>query len=671
MQSTTILNPQQRQAIDHLGSPLLVLAGAGSGKTRVITHKIAHLIQQCGLEPRHITAVTFTNKAAREMKDRVGRLLPGNLSRNLTVSTFHSLGLGMLRKEYHRLGYRNGFSVYDAQDTEALLRELTDKDTFEIDRSGCRWQISQWKNALILPEAAQQQADDEVGFTHAKIYARYQRQLSAYNALDFDDLIVLPVKLLEEHNDARERWQNKIRHLLIDEYQDTNGAQYALMRLLVGINPGLTVVGDDDQSVYAWRGARPENLSLLVKDYPTLRVIKLEQNYRSTERILQTANRLIANNGHLFEKRLWSGQQLGEPVQIIPCKSPEHEAERVVSEILKSQFKHRDDYSNYAILYRGNHQARPLERVLREHHIPYKVSGSTSFFEHAEVKDVLAYLRLIANPDDDPAFLRIVNTPRREVGTATLEKLGQYANQRSIGLFAACQELGLSQHLSSRSRLRLEGFTDWVQEMSRKAQHGDPNHIARTMVDEIGYRDWLMETSKKPEVAERRMKNVAELLNWLDHLAKEKMGQSDGIAGLVAHLSLIGLLDRNSDEQSQNEVNLMTLHAAKGLEFAHVYIVGMEENLLPHHTSCEDKQLEEERRLAYVGITRAQRTLSLSFTTSRTRGGESCECEPSRFLKELPAEHVLWEDGASRASGPEVRERGKAHLANLKAILSQ
>jgi len=670
MQSKTTLNSQQRQAINHLGSPLLVLAGAGSGKTRVITQKIAHLIQQCGLEPRYITAVTFTNKAAREMKQRVGRLLPGRLSRNLTISTFHSLGLGMLRKEFHRLGYRAGFSIYDAQDTEALLRELTDKDTNKIDRSGCRWQISHWKNALLMPEAALQQAEDEISFFHAKIYARYQRQLCAYNALDFDDLIVQPVRLLEEHHETRERWQNKIRHLLIDEYQDTNGAQYALMRLLIGINQGLTVVGDDDQSVYAWRGARPENLTILVEDYPTLQVIKLEQNYRSTERILQTANRLIANNGHLFEKRLWSGQELGEPVQVIPCKTPEHEAERVVSEILKSQFKRRDDYGDYAILYRGNHQARPLERVLREHHIPYKVSGSTSFFEHFEVKDILAYLRLIANPDDDPAFLRVVNTPRREIGTATLEKLGQYANQRKIGLFAASRELGLSQHLASRSRLRLEHFVDWVQEISRKAQQGDPTQIAHTMVDEIGYRDWLMETSKKPEVAERRMKNVVELLDWLDHLAKERMDPSDGIGGLVAHLSLIGLLDRNSDGQAGNEVNLMTLHAAKGLEFAHVCIVGMEEHLLPHHTSCEDKQLEEERRLAYVGITRARKTLSLSFTASRTRGGEPCACEPSRFLNELPAEHVIWEDGTSRTSGPEVRERGKAHLANLKAILS-
>ncbi len=670
MQSKTTLNPQQSYAINHLGSPLLVLAGAGSGKTRVITHKIAHLIQQCGLEPRHITAVTFTNKAAREMKDRVGRLLPKNLSRNLTISTFHSLGLGMLRQECHHLGYRSGFSIYDTQDTEALVRELTAKDTNEVDRSGCRWQISHWKNALIMPEAALQHAEDESGFTHARIYARYQRQLSAYNALDFDDLVVQPVKLLEQHHDIRERWQNKIRHLLIDEYQDTNGAQYALMRLLVGVNQGLTVVGDDDQSVYAWRGARPENLARLVEDYPSLKVIKLEQNYRSTEHILQTANRLITNNSHLFEKRLWSAQELGERVRVITCKSPEHEAERVVSEILHSQFKRRDDFKDYAILYRGNHQARPLERVLREHHIPYKLSGSTSFFEHSEVKDVLAYLRLIANPDDDPAFLRIVNTPRREIGAATLEKLGQYANQRDIGLFAASQELGLSQHLPSSARLRLERFTDWVQETSRKAQHGDASKIIRSMIEEIEYRDWLMETSKKPEIAEKRMNNVVELLDWLDRLAKDRLDQSEGIGGLVAHLCLVGLLDRNSDQKTGNEVNLMTLHAAKGLEFAHVWIVGVEENLLPHHSSSEDEQLEEERRLAYVGITRARKTLSLSFSTSRTRSGEPCECEPSRFLGELPAEHVIWEDGATRASGAEVRERGKAHLANLKAMLS-
>ncbi|MDH5453969.1 MAG: UvrD-helicase domain-containing protein, partial [Paracoccaceae bacterium] len=403
------LNPRQREAVRHLDGPLLVLAGAGSGKTRVITAKIAHLIEHAGVSARHITAVTFTNKAAREMKGRVGRLLGADAGRGLSISTFHTLGLNILRRELSAAGLRAGFSIFDEQDVEQLLRELSKKNEADKDTlQRARRQISAWKNDLIDPEAAMARADSDFDAFHAALYAAYQRALRVYNAVDFDDLILLPVSLLRTAPELRERWQNRIRYLLVDEYQDTNGAQYELVKLLAGVRAALTVVGDDDQSIYAWRGARPENLVRLREDFPRLHVIKLEQNYRSTGRILHAANTLIANNEHVFEKKLWSQLGPGDPLRVVNCRDEEDEAERVVSEIIQHRFNASAPYSSFAILYRGNHQARPFEKALRTQNIPYFLSGGTSFFARSEVKDVVAYLRLLVNPDDDSAFLRVI-----------------------------------------------------------------------------------------------------------------------------------------------------------------------------------------------------------------------------------------------------------------------
>ncbi|MGD8644276.1 MAG: UvrD-helicase domain-containing protein, partial [Chromatiales bacterium] len=516
------LNPPQREAVRHLGSPLLVLAGAGSGKTRVITHKIAYLIREGGVEPRNIAAITFTNKAAREMKERAGKLLSSAEGKGLTVSTFHTLGLTMLRREHKRLGYKPGFSIFDAQDTATLLKELGRKDdSGAAQDDATRWQLSRWKNDLLTPEEAIETAEDAKALAQAQLYARYQRQLKAYNAVDFDDLIMQPVRLLQDDAEAREYWQGRLRYLLIDEYQDTNACQYELVKLLTGITARLTAVGDDDQSIYAWRGARPENLARLQQDFPSLKVIKLEQNYRSTERILSSANHLIAQNPHVFEKRLWSALGKGDALRVIPCADADQEAERVVSEILKHRFKHRSEYRDYAILYRGNHQARPFEKVLREHNIPYKISGGNSFFERAEVKDVMAYMRLLANPDDDAAFLRIVNTPRREIGPGTLEKLGEYAGRRHVSLLTASFEMGLAETLSARGRQRLQTFAEWLREMARRAEEGEPAAVARAVIDEIGYEDWLRETSRDPKAATRRMDNVTEVLDWMQRLARD------------------------------------------------------------------------------------------------------------------------------------------------------
>ena len=663
------LNPRQREAVRYLDGPLLVLAGAGSGKTRVITAKIAHLIEQAGVAARHITAVTFTNKAAREMKERVGRLLGAEASRGLSISTFHTLGLNILRRELEAAGLRRGFTILDEQDVEQLLRELgkrseADRDTLQR----ARWRISTWKNELVEPDAAMAQAEDDLDAYYAALYGAYQRALRAYNAVDFDDLILLPVKLLDTDPALRERWQNRIRYLLVDEYQDTNGAQYALVRLLVGVRAALTVVGDDDQSIYAWRGARPENLARLRDDYPRLRVIKLEQNYRSTGRILRAANTLIANNEHLFEKRLWSELGPGDPLRVITCRDEEDEADRVISEIIHQRFNSGAPYASFAILYRGNHQARPFEKVLRTQNIPYFLSGGTSFFARSEIKDVMAYLRLIANPDDDSALLRIINTPRREIGSNTLEALAGYAAERGCNLFAAIGELGLDERLKSRPLSRLREFGAWLGGLARSADSQAPVETVRQLLDDIGYRDWLDQTSGNEKAAGRRWDNVEELLGWLDRLQQDEQ-RGSSLGSMVNHLSLLDILERQDEEASGDRVVLMTLHGAKGLEFPHVFLVGVEEELLPHRSSIEEENIAEERRLAYVGVTRAQRTLVMTCAERRRRAGELTRCDPSRFLQELPADDLRWEGRGAKLSTEEKQARGKAQLANLKAML--
>lgn len=664
------MNPPQREAVRYLDGPLLVLAGAGSGKTRVITEKIAYLLGACGMQPAHVCAITFTNKAAREMKERVGKLLQGKESRGLRVSTFHTLGLDIIRREGKHLGYKPSFSIFDATDSANLIKELLRKENVNEELlKELHQQISRWKNAFTTPEQAVTLASSDGEMRAARIYGEYNRHLKAYNALDFDDLIMLPVLLFMQQPEVLERWQNRTRHLLVDEYQDTNATQYQLVKLLVGARGALTVVGDDDQSIYAWRGAQPENLALLNQDFPNLKVIKLEQNYRSTGRILKAANQLIANNPHVFDKKLWSELGYGDPIRIVSCADEEDEAAKVVGQIIAHKFKHRTEHRDYAILYRGNHQSRLFEKALREQRIPYTLSGGTSFFAHTEVKDVLAYLKLLVNPDDDTAFLRAVNTPRREIGPSTLEKLGAYAGSRGVSLFTACFELGLKQQLSGRAYERVEQFAHWLVDIGDRARRGDPIEAIRDLVREIDYDTYLKDTSNDIKAAERRMGNVYELLDWIQRLADNEEGNEADITLLVNKICLLDMLDRNDEENDSDNVRLMTLHAAKGLEFPHVFLVGMEEELLPHRNSIELETIEEERRLAYVGITRAQRTLTLTVAARRRRGGELVRCEPSRFLQELPAEDLEWE-GAGVELAPEVRqERGRAQLANLKGML--
>ena len=665
------LNSQQQVAIKIIDRPLLVLAGAGSGKTRVITEKIAYLVQQ-GIPARNIAAVTFTNKAAREMKSRVSRLLKNEQMRGLRISTFHALGLDILRKEHQRLSYKAGMSLFDEQDKIALLRSLINHGVKDCDVDNVdiyAGQIGQWKNAFVTEQQALKLASAEE-LPAVVLYAEYSKHLKAYNAVDFDDLIMLPVLLFQQSSEALEKWQNKIRYLLVDEYQDTNIAQYQLVKLLAGKLARFTVVGDDDQSIYAWRGAQPENLAQLQKDFARLRVIKLEQNYRSSGRILKAANHLIANNAHVFEKKLWSDLGFGEPLRILSHKDELTEAQQIVSEIIHHKFKSGGKYQDYAILYRGNHQSRLFERALRENNILYFISGSTSFFAYSEIKDILSYLRLFVNHDDDAAFLRIINTPRREIGPTTLEKLGAYANERQISLFKACSEFGLSQKLPEKGQQRLQNFCAWVVTTATSIEKGDTFTAIEAAINSIGYEQWLRENSKSDQAAERKINNVGELIEWLKRLARDDENSETSLAEIISKAMLIDILDRNQEKQENVEaVSLMTLHAAKGLEFPHVFLIGFEENLLPHQNSLETGNLEEERRLAYVGITRAQQTCTFSYCTHRKRYGETSECEPSRFLNELPEEDLEWKN-KKQLDPLEKKQRGKDSLAQLKTMLT-
>lgn len=663
------LNPEQQAAVEHIGSPLLVLAGAGSGKTRVITMKIAWLIRNANISAKNIAAITFTNKASREMKERASQLLSKEEARGLTVATFHNLGLNIIRREYKALGYKPGFSILDAQDTSTIIKDLMlrDDDNPEPD-DDFRWIISRWKNDFVSPMKAFEQAMTPKELLAAKVYQRYQRQLKAYNALDFDDLIVLPVQLFNDNPEILAKWQNKLRYLLVDEYQDTNNCQYNMVRQLAGVRAELTVVGDDDQSIYAWRGARPENIGELQKDYPNLKLIKLEQNYRSTSSILDSANYLIANNPHMYEKTLWSALGKGDKIRIMPCRTAEHEIEKVIGEIMKYNFRDRVDYRDFAILYRSNHQSRLFERYLRQNNIPYKISGGTSFFSRAEVKDTLAYIRLISNPADDAAFLRVINTPKREIGATTMEKLGDYANQREISLFTASTELGLAQQLGERARQRLAGFAKWVTDLSYASRDTEPHKIVEKLITDISYGEWLQVTSNSPKMAERRMENVQEVIDWIKRLYDEGDGKQQDLADMAAHMSLMDILERNQEEDDQDSVSLMTLHTAKGLEFPYVFMVGVEEDILPHANSLEEDGLEEERRLAYVGITRAQKHLTISYAKTRNRFGEKITCEPSRFLDELPEEHIEWEDRI-KVSPEQQQQTAKSYINNLQDML--
>ncbi|MEG9532309.1 DNA helicase Rep [Mannheimia indoligenes] len=665
------LNSQQQQAVEYTQGACLVLAGAGSGKTRVIINKIAHLIANCGYSPKQIAAVTFTNKAAREMRERVAHSIGKENSKGLTISTFHTLGFEILKREYKLLGFKSGMTLFDEHDQIALLKHLLpenvteDKDLLKTLIST----ISNWKNDLLSPEMviARVRDDRERVFSH--FYQLYQNQLKAYNALDFDDLIMLPVLLFRQFPEAKARWQNKIRYLLVDEYQDTNTSQYELIKLIVGNEPNFTVVGDDDQSIYSWRGAKPENMQRLREDFD-LKVIKLEQNYRSSQRILHCANILIDNNDHLFTKRLFSELGEGEKLNVIEAKNEENEAERIVGELIAHRFSRKTKYKDYAILYRGNHQSRLLEKLLMQNRIPYKISGGTSFFARAEIKDMMAYLRLVVNQDDDAAFLRIVNTPKREIGAATLEKLGILANEKQVSLFEAIFDFELIQRLTPKPYQALQDFARWIVEIADQAERSDPIEAVKDLLAKIQYEAYLYEMAVNPKVAEMQSRNVQTLFEWVQGMLEgDEIEEPMNLVQVVNRLTLRDMLERGEDDDEADQVQLMTLHASKGLEFPHVFLIGMEEGILPHQTSLDEENVDEERRLAYVGITRAQQTLTFSLCKERRQYGEIIKPEPSRFLLELPQDDLVWERDKPQLTEQQKEAKSSANIANLMAML--
>ncbi|VEB26521.1 ATP-dependent DNA helicase [Actinobacillus lignieresii] len=665
------LNDQQQQAVEYVTGACLVLAGAGSGKTRVIINKIAHLIAHCGYSPKQIAAVTFTNKAAREMRERVAHSIGKENSKGLTISTFHTLGFEILKREYKLLGFKSGMTLFDEHDQLALLKHLLpenaaeDKDLLKALIST----ISNWKNDLLSPETVLTRVRDERERVFSHFYQLYQNQLKAYNALDFDDLIMLPVLLFRQFPEAKARWQQKVRYLLVDEYQDTNTSQYELIKLLVGNEANFTVVGDDDQSIYSWRGAKPENMQRLREDFD-LKVIKLEQNYRSSQRILHCANILIDNNDHIFQKRLFSNLSEGEKLNVIEAKNEEHEAERIVGELIAHRFSNKTKYKDYAILYRGNHQSRLLEKLLMQNRIPYKISGGTSFFARAEIKDMMAYLRLVVNQDDDAAFLRIVNTPKREIGAVTLEKLGLLANEKQVSLFEAIFDFELIQRLTPKPYQALQDFARWIVEIADQAERSDPIEAVKDLLAKIQYEAYLYETATSPKAAEMQSRNVQTLFEWVQGMLEgDEIEEPMTLVQVVNRLTLRDMLERGEDDDEADQVQLMTLHASKGLEFPHVFLVGMEEGILPHQTSLDEDNVEEERRLAYVGITRAQQTLTFSLCKERRQYGEIIKPEPSRFLLELPQDDLVWESEKPKMTEEQKVEKTSANIANLMAML--
>jgi ATP-dependent DNA helicase Rep len=650
---TDTLNPAQRQAVDTLTGPCLVLAGAGSGKTRVIVHKIARLLQS-GMAADQIAAITFTNKAAAEMRERTKALVGPRAARHLAVSTFHSLGVRLLREHGERVGLKARFSILDSDDVLSVLRDAGGTTDAALARRW-QWAISGWKNQGLNADGADRVAGDDGERVAARVMRRYEERLAAFQAADFDDLIGLPLKLLRDDAQVREAWQQRLAHVLVDEYQDTNAVQYELLKLLVGERAHFTAVGDDDQSIYGWRGATIENLKKLPQDFPALKVITLEQNYRSTGAILRAANQVIAANPKLFAKKLWSEHGDGEPVKLMTCDNEEHEADRAVTWI-QSQRQQGGDvkWADFAILYRANHQAKAFEQALRRAQIPYQVSGGQSFFDRAEIKDLCAWMRLLVNADDDPAFLRAVTSPKRGIGHQTLAGLGEFASKWKVSLYEALFSDSLGTALPRKAVDGLREFGRYFNDLEYRARQTEGEVAARALLmdwlKDIGYEQHLHDGEDNAKLAAARWSNVLDFVDWIARrcggaTARDDSGHESppqSVLQVAQTISIIISIAERGDDVDL--VTLSTLHAAKGLEWPHVLLAGVNEGLLPFATEAEPvtpQRLEEERRLMYVGVTRARRTLAVSSLKRRKRGREMVVAMPSRFVAEMKLDEVL------------------------------
>jgi len=654
------LNPPQRAAVLHTDGPLLVLAGAGSGKTRVIVEKIAHLIDSGRMPAKRIAAITFTNKSAKEMRERVAKRIRGDAADGLTICTFHALGLKFLQIEHAKLGLRRGFSIFDSDDSAAQIKDLLGTGTKPDALDDMRNLISRAKNAGLSPEQAMAEARSPREVDAATVYALYQARLGTFNAVDFDDLIRLPVQLLESDQDCALAWRERIGYLLVDECQDTNDAQYRLLKAIAGSRGLFTCVGDDDQSIYAWRGANPDNLLELGRDYPALEIIKLEQNYRCSNRVLRAANALIAHNPHEHPKTLWSDQADGERIRIWECRDSAHEAEKVAAEIQYVANAKRAPWSDFCILFRGNHQSRALEKALQLLQIPYHLTGGTAFLERGEVKDALSWLRLVANPDDDAAFLRAVTSPKREVGATTLAKLAELAQHAHMPMSRAIESVGALKQLAPRAANALDGFATILRGLREDARRLTPAELVRELAQRSGLLQSIRAQCKDEASYQRRKQNLEELADWFDG------GKGAGPGELAAQLALLSHADKGD---AGNQVRLMSLHGAKGLEFRYVFIVGVDDGNLPHEASIEEGRIDEERRLLYVGITRAKEQLWLSHSRQTQRWGDIIRLKPSRFFEELPAAEIQRDGADPVADAARKQERATASLAAIRALL--
>mgnify|MGYP000256483157 CR=1 FL=1 len=664
-----MLNSQQQNAVTYTTTPLLVLAGAGCGKTRVITEKMAYLVNTGACPVERIFAITFTNKAAKEMQERIKGRLDKDLSKGLSISTFHSLGLTILKKHYEDIGYKKNFTLFDSHDTLALIHDIA-YESFQLPKENSKFiqsRISFWKSSLLVPSQVVPENDLEKQAQF--VYEEYQKYLKSYNSFDFDDLIFQPIQLFKNNEIVREKWSDRFRYILIDEYQDTNESQYQMLKYLAQGKNRFTVVGDDDQSIYAWRGSRPENLRHLQEDYPALRVIKLEQNYRSTGRILNVANKLIENNSHIFEKKLWSDSAYGDPIKVVNVLNEEDEAQYIASDIFFDRVKENSKNSDYAILIRNNYQSFILERYMQMNKIPYVISGGTSFFAKAEIKDIISYLRLIVNLDDDRAFLRVVNTPKREIGSATIHKLSEVANDKHTSFFQTLYNLE-NIDIRPAAKYNLSKFKDLVigaqQEIISSISPSEMKKILGKFIDDIEYRQWLVDSSSSEKQAEFRFSNILELIKWITtQLEDESYNGLQSLSAILNKMLLIDMLDRDNEDKNDNQVQRITMHSSKGLEFKKVYVMGMEEGILPSQNSIDEESIEDERRLAYVAITRAKEKLTITLTKYRKRFGEKQTTQPSRFLDELPESDIDWIGGKKEC--PKARqENTKKSLENLK-----
>ena len=637
------LNPPQQQAVNHTVGPLLILAGAGSGKTQVITTRIVHLLKDQRVPAANILAVTFTNKAAREMKERVAAMA-GSLAEGMVISTFHSLGVRILRRDIRALGFKPNFSIYSTSDQAGVLRQAMrelDLDPKQCDPDAILWRISSLKNRLIGPRDFKPANEDRLDLATAAVYPRYQELLKGFNAIDFDDIIMLSVRLLQSNKAILDHWQERFRYIMVDEYQDTNASQYLLISLLAKRHGNLCVVGDDDQSIYGWRGAEVKNILTFEHDYPGCKVIKLEQNYRSSGSILEAANSVIRNNPVRTDKALWTASGQGREIDLIVAANEEEEAAKVVEAMMLEQFRDKLLWSDFAVLYRSNSQSRAFEERLRLERIPYVVVGGQQFYERKEVKDAVAYLRVIDNPSDEASLLRIINFPRRGIGDTTLVRLNQWSLEHDVPLFEALGRVAEIPEISESAKkavtafhAMIKGVMDGFNSRSRLGEQ------VNALFNRLRIEDELFRTLNDAAQARKRIENIEQVVNSLAAFEEREAHPT-----LSAFLERISLLDEDKSdddkEHGHNAVTLMSLHSSKGLEFDHVWLVGLEEDLLPHKRSIEeDPTCAEERRLCYVGITRARRHLTISRCLARRKYGAVEERLPSRFLAEIP-EHLL------------------------------